>query len=258
MFSFLKSKPVVDETTAQYLTQNFLWLRDNFDRDFFENHTVLVLPTDQYFPDRASSEREMAEALSKRIIGYAGLTQWPFQLVEPQHYAPQTPPLLGLNPQQRNQPASSTKNLPPQAQSIIETSSEALNFSYASAMMKKPMDLVGSISKNIAQHYLMQSQQMPPAGPESFDATAEMLAIFMGFGVMIANSAYTYRAGCGSCNDPRSNRSVSLSEDESIYCLALFCHLKKIDSKQVMPSLKGYLRAPFKQARKQIERANIE
>jgi hypothetical protein len=127
-----------------------------------------------------------------------------------------------------------------------------LDISYASAMMKQPMDLVGSMSKSITQHFLYQSQLELPNGPESFDATAEILSIFMGFGIMIANTAYTFRGGCGRCYDPRANRTAALSEDEAIYCLALFCHHKQITNKQVTALLKGYLRGRFRKARKQV------
>lgn len=88
---------------------------------------------------------------------------------------------------------------------------------------------------------------------ESFDATSELLAVFMGFGIMIANSAYTFRGSCARCYDPRANRNAALSEDEAIYCLALFCHLKNIENKRVTRYLKGYLRGSFKKARKQVK-----
>jgi hypothetical protein len=249
MLSLFKKAQVVDEQTSRTLQQSFQWVLDNFNQDYFHNNTELVHPTREYFPDRVDNELAMAQALCERIQKYTGLEHWPFTLVPPQQFTGTMPPLLGMDMQQRGCQAQQTAT----QLSTAEGLSPQLEISYASAMMKKPMDLVASMSKNMAQHMLYQSQRVPPAGPQSFDATAEVLAISMGFGIFIANSAYTFRGSCARCYDPRANRSAALSEDEAIYCLALFCHYKQIDNKQVMPSLKSYLRARLKKARQQLK-----
>lgn len=256
MLHFFKKPSVLDATTANNIQLTFQWALDNFDSQFFSNATVLVQPTREYFPDRTNNEVDMARALCARILSFSGLSHWPFQVILPHAFAPEMPQLLGLNTKQRQSPNAST----PVKTTCITSSTvtradvleKTLDISYASAMMKKPMDLVGSMSKSIAQHFLYQSQLDLPHGPESFDATAEILSIFMGFGIMIANSAYTFRGGCGHCYDPKANRAAALSEDEAIYCLALFCHHKKIPNKQVTTALKGYLRGRFRKARKQV------
>ncbi|TVZ41808.1 hypothetical protein P886_1158 [Alteromonadaceae bacterium 2753L.S.0a.02] len=247
MFPFLKPPQIVDPDTASALQSTFDWALESFDSDYFANTAGLIHPSREYFPDRADNELDMARALCKRICEYAGLSQWPFTVQAPQYFEAQMPPLLGL-----------TSQTPPQNTQEVASVQHTLEISYASAMMKKPMDLVGSMSKNIAQHYLYQSQRIPPAGPESFDAAAEIIAIAMGFGIFIANSAYTFRGSCARCYDPRANRTAALSEDEAIYTLALFCHYKKIPNKEVTPSLKNYLRGRFKKARKQLEYTNLK
>ncbi|WP_185236107.1 hypothetical protein [Teredinibacter franksiae] len=256
MLHLFKKPVVVDPTTAKNLQLTFQWALDNFDNPYFSSATVLVQPTREYFPDRADNETDMARALCTRILRYSGLSHWPFKVVLPQAFSPEMPPLLRLNTQLRQPTNSSTPLKTSGISSTTVTSTDilepTLDISYASAMMKQPMDLVGSMSKSITQHFLYQSQLELPNGPESFDATAEILSIFMGFGIMIANTAYTFRGGCGRCYDPRANRTAALSEDEAIYCLALFCHHKQIANKQVTASLKGYLRGRFRKARKQV------
>jgi len=243
VFTFFKSSPLVDPTTAAALQETFDWALERFDKTAFLESTQLVHPTREYFPDRADNELDMARALCQRICQYAGLSHWPFVVREPEKFSAQLPPLLHLDTQHRQPEQLSA----PEAQGELEVV-------YSSAMMRKPMDLVGSMSKNIAQHFLHQSQQVPPAGPESFDAAAEVIAIMMGFGLFIANSAYTFRGSCARCYDPRANRAPALSEDEAIYTLALFCHHKNLPNKDVTPSLKNYLRRSFKKARRQIAR----
>lgn len=268
MFSLFKKAEVVDAETSQNIRECFDWAINNFDRSYFYNSTALVQPTREYFPDRTDSEFAMAQALCKRILAYTGLSHWPFKVVAPQQFAPQMPALLNLNTQARLAQVQShdqgqnaelnaavlNASLETTDASQIETST--LEISYASMMMRKPMDLVGSMSKNIAQHYLYQAQNQYPqnGSAQFFDANAEIIAIFMGFGIFIANSAYTFRGSCAKCYDPRANRAAALSENEAIYCLALFCHYKEIPNKNVTPSLKGYLRSSFKRARAQVKR----
>lgn len=268
MFPLFKKTKIVDADTSQNIRECFEWAINNFDREYFYKSTVLVHPTREYFPDRAGNEFAMAQALCKRILSYAGLSDWPFKVVAPQFFSPQMPRLLNLNTQVRiNQGDENDRIESALVESVPVDSAETsvLELSYSSVMMKKPIDLVGSMSKNVAQHYLYQSQ-LNSASKNSatiynqlnsapfFDASAEIVAIFMGFGVFIVNSAYTFRGSCAKCYDPRANRAAALSESEAIYCLALFCHYKQISSKKVLPSLKGYLRSSFKKARAQVKR----
>ncbi|WP_096085831.1 hypothetical protein [Agaribacterium haliotis] len=277
MFSLFTKTQIVDDATSENLRISFDWAQNNFDNEFFLKHSVLVLPSRDFFPDRADNAHDMATALCQRILSYAGLEHWPFALIKPEQYIASAPRLLQLATQTRGGEKKAQQNHLAAGEAPNSTLSSQpgknaggdhhtlfshissfdyrpaqLELSYSAAMMKKPMDLVGSMSKNIAQHYLWQSQLVPPTGPEGFDASAELLAIFMGFGVFIANSAYTFRGSCARCYDPSANRTAALSEDEALYSLALFCQLKNIDNKAVLPSLKTYLRPAFKKARKQV------
>ena len=75
----------------------------------------------------------------------------------------------------------------------------------------------------------------------------------MGFGVMMANSAYTFRGGCGSCFNAASNRQANLTENEIIFALAMFCKLKKITAKEGTLHLKKHFKRPFLTASRQID-----
>ena len=121
----------------------------------------------------------MAKTICQRILEYSGLAHWPFKMVPWDQFHQNSPPLLELDCSVRpyTPGAETTKE-------IAANNSEQLLLSYSSAMMKKPMDLVASMSNLVAQHYLLQSRQIPPAGPESFNETAEIISIFMGFGAV--------------------------------------------------------------------------
>jgi hypothetical protein len=78
------------------------------------------------------------------------------------------------------------------------------------------------------------------------------LATYTGFGIMFANSAFTFRGGCGSCYNPEANRDAYLSEREATYALAIFTVLKGIPLSAVTKHLKGHLRGVFRKAIKEI------
>jgi hypothetical protein len=80
----------------------------------------------------------------------------------------------------------------------------------------------------------------------------------MGFGIMVANSAYTFRGGCGSCYNPLAERSAFLSQDEATFALALFCELKGVSQDAALSYLKKYLRPVFKKACKEIRHNSSE
>jgi hypothetical protein len=80
----------------------------------------------------------------------------------------------------------------------------------------------------MTQHLVAQSQLVPIGGENYFAEATEIVAVFMGFGILMSNSAYTFRGSCGRCYNADANRHASLSEDKMIFALAIFCRLKGI------------------------------
>jgi len=70
---------------------------------------------------------------------------------------------------------------------------------------------------------------------------------------LLANSAYTFCGGCGSCYNAMANRQPALTELDSVFTLALFCRLKGIKTKAATQHLKKHLKSSYKQAVKQID-----
>ena len=243
MFGLFKPPQVISQNSAENIVNTFQWALESFDASTFIRDTQLVFPNNTFFPDRADNERDMAMAIYRRVLEYSGLSHWPFALVPPEHFQPNPPPLMQLDCSKRG------------GQALIPADAPAapLMLTYSGAMMRKPMDLVASMSNLVAQHYLLQSQKTPPAGPQSFNETAEILSVFMGFGILVANSAYTFRGSCARCYDPRANRAAALSENEAIFSLALFCELKQVPAKKVLVAIKPYLRSTYKKSIKQIK-----
>ena len=246
MLNFFRSKPLIDDASCEWMFDTFAWALTHFDHQEFFQRTQLIQPTNDFFPGNIDSRHGMAETIFNHVVKYAGLSHWPLQLQAPQSFSGQPPALLDLSAVQRD---SSTANTLP-----VLVTSQPLAMTYNPQQASKPGDLASSYAHHLAQHVVAQSQQLPPGGAEYFNASTEIVAIFMGFGVMMANSAYTFRGGCGSCYNAQSNRQATLSEDNVIFALALVCRLKGIPTRDATHNLKGYLRRNFKLALKQIDR----
>lgn len=239
-------KELITSETADWIEECAQWAIDQFDAQDLWQQARLILPDATDFPERVEGPEPMARYVFGRVTEIAGVAHWPWQLVDART-ADQVsqPPLLGLEP---GNPLSSVDGLP-----VRHSQLPPLKVPFVIDQTAKPQDLVASLAHTCAQHRLFQSQLTPPRGQAYFEQAAEVLAVFSGFGIMLANSAYTYRGSCARCYNPRANRQASLSESESVYALALFCHLREQPSTTVFKHLKPYLKSSFKIATKQIK-----
>lgn len=240
MLHWLSNKLVADES-AQWITECAQWIIAHFDQESFWQRTQLVTPDASYFPAKLNNQEEMAAYVLTRVTQLAGVADWPWVLQPAQRCSTGLPPLLEIDPRYRH------KNgvVPPQV------TGATLEVPFVVEQMQKPQDFVASTAHACAQHILWQSRLPVPGGPEFFQQTAEVLAVFLGFGIVMANSAYTFRGSCAKCYNPRANRQANLSESEAVFALALFCTIKSEHKKNVLKHLKPYLRGAYKVALRQ-------
>lgn len=249
MFGFIKTKPLLEEDATHWLFDAFAWSLRNFDADVFYRETVLVNPTNQHFPGRESNAHGMAKLIFEQVKSYAGMVHWPCRLVDNNDALLNTPMQVMIEGPRRGSKSIDALQVD-EAQKLVVP--------YNINQLAKPEALIANYA-HILAHYLGQTAgELPPGGESFWPQATELLAVFMGFGIMVANSAYTFQGGCGSCYNPLAERSAFLSQDEATYALAIFCVLKDIPSNEVLPHLKKYLRPVFKAALKEIKRKDDE
>lgn len=245
MFANLfKKEPVVDSSSHNWILDTFVWALENFELSVFKKETQLILPTNEFYPGNVSSVHEMAQSVFDKTLEYAGLQHWPIVLVAPADIGQQNLPSLDFIDIKRGGAVKFSSQLD------VE---QSIKVSYNPNQVNQPQDLVASFAQAFAMIVIVQSGKTPPGGAELLPQAVELVACFMGFGVMFSNTAYQFKGGCGSCFNPYANRNVSLSENDMIYCLALFSVLKQINVKTITPSLKSHLRSPFKRSYKELQ-----
>ena len=130
---------------------------------------------------------------------------------------------------------------------------DVLVLAYHPLMPNKPDDLCATLAQSMAAHLIIQTQSLPADNQAYFNEASEVVASTFGFGLMLSNSAYTFRGGCGRCFQPQANRVASLNESEQLFLLALFCFLKQIPFNSFKRYLKPHLRSAYRQGFKQVQ-----
>jgi hypothetical protein len=245
MLGLFNTKPSLDEETIQWLFDTYAWAFRNFGADHFHRETVLVTPTNEHFPGRVDSAEKMAETVFGRVQAFAGMQQWPFKPLPLGHDH-------GLEEISEIRIAQAPRG--PDCRVSVIGATASLPIGYDPEQARKPDRLIALFAQDLAGHLLPTSSEAPPEGAERRDHATDVLAIFLGFGLFLANNAFTLGGGsCSGCG--KSPQALgSLMEEEMVYALAIFCALKEIPTAQVLSHLKGKLRPLYKRARKDVAR----
>jgi hypothetical protein len=244
MFGLLKNKPVLDAESTQWMLDVYAWSLHNFDAEIFYQHTVLVEPSNRFFPGRENSELGMANLIFDRVKHYAAVSHWPTSVVDHASCSIPDSEQIVIGGPLRLPDGSMDQSISQEKRLLIPYNPQQIN---------NPEGLIATFAHTLA-HYLGQmAKEPPPGGTEYWPHVTELLAIYLGFGLMFANSAYTFRGGCGSCYNANANRDAYLTEQQSVYALAIFGALKDIPDSAVTRNLKSHLRSFYKKAVKDIK-----
>ena len=95
----------------------------------------------------------------------------------------------------------------------------------------------------------------PPGGEKNREYATDLLAVFLGFGLFLANSAIEFHQFTGYNNQGWTTRTLGyLSEFELVYCLAVFCVLRGIPRDQAIAHLKRTLHEVYDDCVKDLQR----
>ena len=195
-----RPKPFLDSARREWQFDAFAWLLRNCGGypKFLE--TTLVLPNQEHFPDRGMSGHAGVAALFRRVRDHAGMADWPCA-VEPEPEDPQA-----LRPPSDRIP-------------VITYKPGAL----------EPGSLVATFAHELARYLVETFEEPAPGGALLHEPAIDLAAVFMGFGLFMANSSF-------------ENTAHALNEGEIVHALALFCLLRKLDPEVVAQHLNPHLR----------------
>ena len=245
MFAGLFAKQdLVDAESAEWLCDTFAWSLRNFGADVFFNESRLVTPSDADFPGRADTPEGMAQLIFGHVLAHAGMGHWPMRLGTETTCALTPPGRLEIQGALRG-----SKGVPQR----VEDPANSITLIYDPQLARNPEAMIAVFAHALA-HYLGQTaKEPPPGGMDHWPQATEVVAVFMGFGLMFANSAFRVPIrSCGSCGGPPVDRQSFLTQHESTYALAIFSVLKDIPAKTVSRHLKQPLRPFFRKCVKEL------
>jgi len=180
-----KPKSFLDASRRDWQFEAFGWLLRNTGgyQKFLE--TELVLPTEEYFPDRGMKGHAGVSALFRRVREHAGMEDWPCTV----EVASDEP-----------RPAS-------------DGTDRVHVITYQRGPLE-PITLVAHFAREMSRYLIGTFDEPAPGGEEKRESTIELAAVFMGFGLFMANSA-------------ANHVKYQLSEGELTHALALFCLLAR-------------------------------
>lgn len=242
MFGLFNRGPLLDEDYANWIFDVFAWALRNFDPVMFREETVLVLPTNEHFSGRANNPEEMAKLIFTQVVGFAGMRHWPLQLLPPDSCLLESAAPTDFSTELRGK-----RGMAP------DPSSARLTLTYDPEYLNNPEATIAVFAHTLAHYLGSAATEPPPGGPDSWPQTTEILAVFLGFGLMFANTALVLPRG-GCCGGPVVRRQAFVTQQDITYALALFASLKQLPNKQILKHLKKSLQSHFKLARQEIER----
>lgn len=247
---FFKPTRLLDEMSVQWMFDTFLWAMQNFDAEVFFNESILVTPDNEHFPGSESSAEAMANLIFDNVKTYSGMQHWPCRLVDESTEEIKATPRIEIDGPARGAAVAIPASV---------EDSQKLVIMYRQEYLKDPEVLIANFAHTLAHYLGTTSKVPPPGGEENWPHVTELLSVFMGFGVMMANSANTAKIrSCSSCSGPAVERENYLSEYDITYALAIFCHLKDVPTNQVVKQLKSSLRSFYKKAAKEVMGRKLE
>jgi hypothetical protein len=195
-----KPKSFLDSARREWQFDVFAWLLRNCGGYPKFLDTALVLPDLEHFPESGMSGHAAVAALFRRVRDHAGKADWPC-VVEPEpKIPPASQPVAGRIPIIRYKPGE-----------------------------LEPNSMIASFAHELARYLVETFDEPAPGGAPLHEPAIELAAVFMGFGVFVANSVLE------STDHP-------LNEGEVVHALAMFCLLRKISPESVAPRLNPHLR----------------
>lgn len=180
MFGWFRPQCPVDPVAKQWLEERLEWLACQFGIDVFVRRAV-ILPNDDFFPDRYDGSEESVRTLLDRVCAYMDVdpNEVDLELFDDPHS------LWLVN--ERGQYL-------PHAAGLYDAETNRTIIHLESSQIIHPMALVGTMAHEIAHHRLLGDARIDA---DAFDGEllTDLTAVYHGFGIFLANFPAAWESG---------------------------------------------------------------
>ncbi|MEO2091794.1 MAG: HEAT repeat domain-containing protein [Gemmataceae bacterium] len=203
MFGWFVPKCPVDTRTKAWVESRMLWLADRFGLDRLRAAAV-VLPTDEFFPDRYTPDETGCRGCLLRMCGYMGV-------------APESVHLQIVDDEEM-----------PDAAGLYQMRERSV-ISLARSQLEDPMRLMATVAHELAHELLLKGGYL--TGDEvDHEEVTDLLPVFLGTGIFAANATVKTNFWTDGQTKFWANSKLGyLSSIELGYALAVFAYFRGED-----------------------------
>lgn len=248
MLSLFGPKLPIDEDEFHWQLASLQWMVTEFGD--LDGDTPLVLPTPAWFPPSPRKGEARIRDLFEHVRRHAGLQEWECE----------------LRPGERSRPidAGNTHLLRhegPSAPSgtfeITGGDASRVVITYNPDLEGNPTSLIATFAHELAHYLLYSAGTVPPGGWDLHELHADLCAVYLGFGIFLANSARSFsQFQSGGEAGWSSSLQGYLSESALVTALAVTERLAGRDPLDAAPFLKDYLRKDLRNASRALAKAH--
>jgi hypothetical protein len=240
--NWLTPKCPVNFEDKAWLEDCFLWLIEEFGSDTLRK-TIVVLPTDEFFPDRFSSDRGDLRTLVNRVCGYMNVDS---EQVKLQFFTDEETLL------RRDLPAFESSHS--HALGLYYKRRGKYIISLETSQATNPTNLIATIAHELGHVRLLGEDRLDP-DYEDHELLTDLTAVFFGMGIFIANSVFSFQQWTNAFSQGwQAERKGYMTEEMLGYALALFAYLRHENKPIWAKYLEGSVKTYFKNSLKYLEK----
>jgi len=246
MFGLFRKDALLDKELADWQFGCFEWLlRHTGGLESFRQRR-LILPTPQFFPHDGSRGHTFAEMIFHQVKTYAGMADWPCKL---QCQEDDPDPKVSRYVYVEGAPSS-----PAGTFRALEEGGALIT--YHPRQLHDPMSLVATFAHELAHYRTAKFAEPPPGGWEVWEPATDLAAVFLGFGIFLANSRFNFsHFSDGRTSGWRWQQQGYVSDAEVLHMHAIFSVLLELEPHETLTHLKSALRGIYKRVYKDVSKS---
>jgi hypothetical protein len=246
MLSLFGARLPIDQDELDFQLATFQWLG----REFGPPAEALVLPTPDRFPPSPNDGHDRVADLFGHVKAAAGMADWPCQL---EAGDAERPAQVGNALLLRHEDAP-----PPCGTFRVDQAGggSKVVISYNPSLASDPTALIATFAHELGHYLLSTAASDPPGGWELHELHTDLAAVYLGFGIFLANSARNFGQFQSAGEMGWQSRSQGyLSEGALVAALAVVERLAGRDPLAAAPYLKDYLEKDLRRSAKALAKA---
>ena len=240
MFGLFGSRLPIDEDELEFQLASFKWLQRQFGAIV---DTPLILPTPEYFPSIESNRRVGARQLFNDVRRAAAMEDWPCELEAGESDRPiDAGNAHLLRHEGPNSPCGTFR---------IEDGLAGRHavITYNPEMEHDQTGLVATCAHELGHYLMATSPGDPPGGWDLHELHTDLAAVYLGFGIFMANSARSFsQFQDGNYSGWSARTQGYLGEGALVTATAIYQRLAGRDPSDAAPYLKDYLRKDLRKS----------